>query len=102
MIKLWTSIPCLPGYWLGYRLSRLLIQFFGPVLVDENREAVERCRAMAEGGTRHCPDAAPSGVRRRNAKEITTTLKEVKEMRPAASDFIVCTGQGSPPPRRPV
>ena len=52
---------------------------------------------MAEGDTRHCPDAAQSGGRRRSAKAITTTLKAVREMRPAPNEFIVCTDQGSPP-----
>ena len=90
------------GYPLGYRLSRLLTHFFGPGLAEDNRKAVERCPAVAEGDTRHCPDAAPSGGRRRSAKAITTTLKAVREMRPTPNEFIVCTGQGSPPPRRPV
>ena len=96
MIKLWTSIPCLMGYRLGCRLSGFLTHFFGPGLPDDNRYAVERFRAMAEGGIRRCPDAAPSGGSPRKAKAITATLKAVKEMRPAPNEIIVCVGQGSP------
>ena len=98
MIKLWIRIPCL----MGYRLSRLLTHFFGPGLAVDNRKAVERCPAMAEGDTRHWPDAAPLGGGGRSAKAITTTQKPIMEMRPAPIEFIVCDGQWSPPPRRPV
>lgn len=95
-MKLGISIPCLMGYRPGYRFSRLLTQFYGRGLDEENCKAVKRCHGMVEARTRRCRDAAATGVRRRRAMEMTNTLKAVKEMPLVPSEFIVCTGQGLP------
>ena len=55
--------------------------FFDPGLSDDDRYVVERFRAMADHDIRRCPDAAPSGDRRRKANAVTATLKAVKESR---------------------
>ena len=40
---------------------------------------------------RRCPDRAPAKSRRKS-KLATATLKAVREMRPARTEIIVCTG----------
>ncbi len=75
----------------GNTAATFLTHFFGPGLADD-RYAVERFKAMADGDIRRCPDTAPKGGRSRGAKAVTATLKAVKEMRPAPNEIIVCTG----------
>ena len=75
----------------GNTAATFLIHFFGPGLADD-RYAVEKFRALADGNIRRCPDPAPKGGRRRTAQAATATLKAVREMRPARTEIIVCTG----------
>ncbi len=75
----------------GNTAATFLTHFFGPGLADD-RYAVEKFRAMADGEIRRCSDPAPKGGGSRRAKVVTATLKAVKEMRPAPNEVIVCTG----------
>ena len=75
----------------GNTAATFLTHFFGPGLADD-RYAVEKFRARADGDIRRCPDPAPKGGRPRTAQAVTATLKAVKEMRPAPNEIIVCTG----------
>ncbi len=75
----------------GNTAATFLTHFFGPGLADD-RYAVEKFRAMADGEIRRCSDPVPKGGRSRGAKIVTATLKAVKEMRPAPNEIIVCTG----------
>ena len=72
----------------GNTAATFLIHFFGPGLADD-RYAVEKFRALADGDIRRCPDPAPA---RGKAGYATATLKAVREMRPARTEIIVCTG----------
>ena len=47
---------------------------------------------MLDGDIRPVEAEAPKGSRRRTAKRVLATLKEVKEMRPGRNEIIVCTG----------
>ena len=60
--------------------------------LEDERYVVERFQAMADGDIRRLPgDAAPAKGRRK-AKRTIATVKAVKEMRPARTEIIVCTG----------
>ena len=84
-----TAVMALPGN----TAATFLTHFFGPGLADDDRYVVERFKAMADGDIRRCPDAAPAAKSaRRKAKAATVTLKAVKELRPAPTEIIVCTG----------
>ena len=84
-----TAAMALPGN----TAATFLTHFFGPGLADDDRHVVERFKAMADGDTRRCPDAAPAAKSgRRKTKAATVTLKAVKELRPAPTEIIVCTG----------
>ena len=74
----------------GSTASTFLTHFFGNGLSDD-RYVVERFRALVDGDIRRCPDAAPGKGRRKTACD-TATLKAVREMRPARTEIIVCTG----------
>ena len=67
-----------------------LVHFFGGGLADE-RYVVERFKALADGDIRPWPGTAPA-TKGRRAKRITATLKAVKDMRPACTEIIICTG----------
>ena len=70
-----------------------LIHHFGRGLVDEGRTyAVERYRARADGDIRRWPLEAPAA--RRRPKPEVATYEEVREMRPAFNEVIVCTALG--------
>ena len=67
----------------------------------DTRYVVERFKSMLDGDIRPVEAEAPKGSRRRKAKRVLTTLKEVKEMRPGRNEIIVCTGLNfSRQPRR--
>ncbi len=84
-----TAAMALPGN----TAAIFLTHFFGSGLADDDRHVVERFKAMADGDTRRCPDAAPAAKSgRRKTKAATVTLKAVKELRPAPTEIIVCTG----------
>ena len=73
-------------------VDTFLVHFFGGGLADE-RYVVERFKAHADGDIRPWPGETPAaGKGRRTAKRVTATLKAVKEMRPARTEIIVCTG----------
>ncbi len=76
----------------GNTASTFLTHIFGSGLSDD-RYVVERFKAMIDGDIRRCPDPAPAkGKGRSRANYATATLKAVREMRPARTEIIVCTG----------
>ena len=76
----------------GNTASTFLTHFFGSGLVDD-RYVVERFKALANGEIRPWPGEAPTtGKGRGKAKRFTATLKAVREMRPARTEIIICTG----------
>ncbi|MCY4550989.1 MAG: hypothetical protein OXC28_21735 [Defluviicoccus sp.] len=74
----------------GNTADTFLVHFFGGGLSDE-RYAVERFRAYADGDIRPWPGDERTGKGRR-PKRATATLKAVKELRPACTEIIICTG----------
>ena len=58
----------------------------------DTRYVVERFKSMLHGDIRPVEFEAPKGSRRRKARRLLATLKEVKEMRPGRNEIIVCTG----------
>ena len=74
----------------GNSASTFLTHFFGSGLADD-RYVVERFKAHADGDIRPWPGEAPAKKRRR-AKRVTATLREVRELRPARTEIIICTG----------
>ena len=73
--------------------STFLTHFFGSGLADQ-RYVVERFKARADGDIRRWPGEEPASTKkgRRKVKRATATLDEVKQMRPARTEIIVCTG----------
>ena len=73
--------------------STFPVHFFGSGLADE-RYVVERFKAMADGDIRPWPadEPAPTRKGRCKAKRVTATLKTVREIRPACTEIIICTG----------
>ena len=71
--------------------STILTHVFGHGLEDD-RYVVERYQAMSDGDIRRWPGDEPVKKGRRKAKRTIATLKAVKEMRPARTEIIVCTG----------
>ena len=74
----------------GNSASTFLTHFFGSGLSDD-RYVVERYKAHADGDIRPWPGEAPT-KKRRKAKRVTATLTEVRELRPARTEIIICTG----------
>ena len=75
----------------GNTADTFLVHFFNGGLTDE-RYAVERFKAYADGDIRPWPGETPKGKGRRGAKRVTATRKAVKEMQPASTEIIICTG----------
>ena len=75
----------------GNSASTFLVHLFGGGLADE-RYVVERFKAHADGDIRPVRPEAPRSRGRRKARRIVATLKEVRDMRPARTEIIVCTG----------
>ena len=73
--------------------STFLTHFFGSGLADE-RYVVERFKALACGDIRQVAGEEPATTKKgkRRARRATATLNEVKELRPARTEIIVCTG----------
>ena len=72
-----------------------LVHDFGRGLVDDGRAyAVERFRAMASGDVRRWPLETEKRGRGRPKPEVAT-LEEVREIRPAYNEIVVCTALGS-------
>ena len=77
--------------------STFLVHHFGRGLVDEGRTyAVERFVARADGDIRRWPlDAPATGNGRGRPVPEVATFEEVREMRPAYNEIIVCTALGT-------
>ena len=77
--------------------STFLIHFFGRGLVDEGRcYAVERFTGLSNGDIRRRSAEGPQRKKARGrAKPEVATFDEVREMRPAYNEIIVCTALGS-------
>ena len=75
----------------GNTAATFLIHFFGSGLADDTY-VVERFKARADGDIRPWSGEAPAPAKKGRAKRITATLAQVKEMRPARTEIIVCTG----------
>ena len=73
--------------------STFLTHLFGSGLADE-RYVVERFKALACGDIRRVAGEEPATAKKgkRGGKRATATLNEVKELRPARTEIIVCTG----------
>ena len=74
--------------------ATFLVHYFGRGLVDEGRcYAVERFKALTNGDILRWPTAAAAGGKPRcRAGPEVATYEEVREMRPAYNEVIVCTG----------
>ena len=75
----------------GNTAETFLVHFFGTGLADD-RYVVERYRARADGDIVPAPAEALAAKGRRKVKRATATLKAVREMRPACTEIIICTG----------
>ena len=69
----------------------ILTHVFGRGLEDE-RYVVERYRAMADGDIRQMSGDETPAKSRRKVKRTVASLETVREMRPAPTEIIVCTG----------
>ena len=68
----------------GNTAATFLVHLFGSGLTDD-KYVIERFKAHADGDIRPWPGGA-------TAKRVTATLKAVRELRPARTEIIVCTG----------
>ena len=75
----------------GNTAETFLVHFFGTGLADD-RYVVERFRARADGDIVPASAEALAAKGRRTTKRTTATLKAVREMRPACTEIIICTG----------
>ena len=77
--------------------TTFLIHFFGRGLVDEGRcYAVERFVSLSNGDIRRRPADAPRSKKARGRpKPEVATFGEVRDMRPAFNEIIVCTALGT-------
>ena len=75
----------------GNTADTFLIHFFRGGLADD-RYVVERFKACADGDIIPVLAEAPKASSRRKGRRITATLKAVKEMWPACTEIIICTG----------
>ena len=75
----------------GNTADTFLVHFFGGGLADD-RYVVERFKARADGDIVPVLAEAPRANAPRKGRRVTATLKAVKEMRPACTEIIICTG----------
>ena len=78
----------------GNMASTFLTHIFGTGLVDDTY-VVERFKARADGDIRPWSGESPAPAKKKGrggAKRATASLKAVKELRPARTEIIVCTG----------
>ena len=77
--------------------TTFLVHFFGRGLVDEGRcYAVERFVSLSNGDIRRRPvDASRSKKSGGRPKPEVATFDEVRDMRPAYNEIIVCTALGA-------
>ena len=71
--------------------TTFLTHLVGLGLADE-RYVVQRFKSMLDGDIRPVEAEASKAGRRRTAKRVLASLKQVKEMRPGRNEIIVCTG----------
>ena len=69
----------------GNTAATFLVHFFGSGLADE-KYAVERFKAHADGDIRPWPGEAPAKGKDRRAKRVTATLKAVRETGGSVTD----------------
>ena len=75
----------------GNTSDTFLVHYFGGGLTDE-RYVVERYRAYADGDIRPWSGEGAAKKNGRSPRRVTATLKAVKELRPACTEIIICTG----------
>ena len=77
--------------------STFLVHFFGRGLVDEGRTyAVERFVGLTNGDIRRRPaNGTRSKQTRRRSRPEVATFDEVRDMRPAYNEIVVCTALGT-------
>ena len=77
--------------------STFLVHHFGRGLMDEGRTyAVERFRARADGDIRRWPlDAPATGNGRARSRPEVATFEQVRDLRPAYNEIVVCTALGT-------
>ncbi len=75
----------------GNTAATFLVHLFGSGQADE-KYVVERFKAHADGDIRPWPGETPAKGNGRRARCVTATLKGVRDMRPARTEIIVCTG----------
>ena len=75
----------------GNTENTFLVHFFGGGLTDE-RYVVERFRAYADGDIRPLHGEGTAKKNGGRPRRVTATLKAVKELRPACTEIIICTG----------
>ena len=71
--------------------TTFLTHIVGRGFADE-RYVVERFKSMLDGDIKPVEAEPPKGKRARKAKHTLASRDEVKEMRPARNEIIVCTG----------
>ena len=69
-----------------------LTHLFGSGLEDD-RYVAERFRAMANGDIRRLYGDEPAKTGQRRAERTIATLNAVRQMRPAYTEIIICTGR---------
>ena len=75
----------------GNTADTFLVHLFGTGLADE-KYVVEKFHARADGDIVPVP-AGPVGAKgKANSRRVIATLKAVRELRPARTEIIVCTG----------
>ena len=76
---------------IDHTANTYLVHIFGRGLEDD-RYVVERFRSAADGAITPVPTAAPAARgRKRRARHTVTSVSNVKSMRPARDEIIVCT-----------
>lgn len=77
--------------------TTFLIHFFGRGLVDEGRcYAVERFVSLSNGDICRRPAHAPRSKKKHGQpKPEVATFDEVRDMRPAYNEIVVCTALGT-------
>ena len=75
----------------GNAANTFLVHFFGGGLADD-RYVVQRFKARADGDIVPVLAEPPKANARHKRRHVTAPLKAVKEMRPACTEIIICTG----------
>lgn len=76
--------------------STFLVHFFGRPVAEERTYAVERITGLSNGDISRQPaDGTGTKKARGRPKPEVVTFDEVRDMRPAYNEIIVCTAWGS-------